>query len=321
MKKTVLIILHWNGTDYTCDLLRSIAGIRFPYPVWVYDNGSSRDDSEVISAALTGVRVIRCNENYGFAGGVNRAVAFAGKEGFDFAYVINNDTLAQNDFLTPCVEIMTSDSSIAIVGSRVLLPDLKTGQFTRWAYHSSPEEAQTFPNGFLKTRHVLGCGMLLRISTFLAMGGLDERFFCYFEENDYCFRIVKAGLTQGIAAKSLIIHKDKGTDDGIWTRYFYGRNTLLFSRLHDSSYMNCAWVLLHLCVLRGWRDILRGNSQKTAALGHGFADAFRGRFGRRNGAFGKFSGLTWFMILQPLVLLYALCIHPRMHPFREKPIP
>lgn len=313
--RTVLLIMNFNGTSMTVDLLASLAKIHFQHDVWVYDNGSQNDDTQTFRETFPNVQVIRSVENHGFAGGVNRAVACAAADGYDYAYVINNDTLAFDDFLSPCIAIMDVYPDVDIVGSRVLLPDLKTGEFTRWGYHSSPNEAKSFPDGFLETRQVLGCGMLLRISTYQKLGGLDERFFCYFEENDYCFRVTNHKHRLGMAADSLIIHKDKGTDDGIWTRYFYGRNTLLFSRLHDSSILNCAHTIIYRCLLRGWKDIFCGQFKKTAAVGHGFADALRRRFGKRTMPFGTFSGLFYFVTLNPLVFLYALYIHPKFNHF------
>ena len=320
--KTLLFVLNYNGTKMTCDLLRSLCSIGFPYPVWVVDNGSEQDDSEVFKAAFPSIVVKRIGENCGFAGGVNHAMRMAAEAGFDYAYEINNDTLAVDDFLTPCVEIMDRFPEVDIVASRTKSLNRKTGEFSIWGFHSSPEEAALFPGGFLETRHVTGCGMLLRVTTFLAFGGMDERFFCYGEENDYCYRLAKAGRKQGFSAHSLILHQGAlTTGGGCIRRYWRGRNTILFSRLHDSSWQDSGTFLVKRSLVPGVKSLFKGDFDNVAATGHGYADALLGRYGKRIRPFRKRTGIPLFVFLSPFVFLYALAVSSWLHPFRPKPEP
>ena len=319
--RTLLFILNYNGTKLTCALLRSLRSIGFPYPVWVVDNGSNQDDSSEFKAAFPCVVVKRLEENLGFAGGVNKAMEMAAKDGYDYAYEINNDTLATDDFLTPCVKIMERRPDVDIVGSRVLNQKAQTGEFSIWGFHSRPEEAETFPNGFLATRQVSGCGMLLRVKSFQEFGGLDERFFCYGEENDYCYRLAKAGRKQGIAKDSLILHQGKMTTGGIWTKYWGARNTILFSLKHDSSWQDSGSILVRKVLFAGFVDLFSGKLLTSAAAGHGLADALRGRYGKRTRPFRPFVGSVLFVLLSPFVFIYAVTIWSRMHPFRPRPAP
>lgn len=319
--KTLLFILNYNGTKLTCDLLGSLRDIAFPYPVWVVDNGSNQDDASAFKAAFPHVVVKRFDENHGFAGGVNRAMELAEKEGYDYAYEINNDTLATDDFLTPCVEIMNRRPDVDIVASRTRTLNPDTGEFSIWGFHSDPEEAESFPDGFLETRHVTGCGMLLRVKSFMAFHGLDERFFCYGEETDFCYRLAKAGRKQGFSAHSLILHQGAITTGSIGSRYFCARNTILFSRLHDSSWQDSGAILLKRSLLLGLKHLFRGDFSKTAAAGHGYADAICGRYGKPSLPFHKTEGVLLFLILAPFVFLYAVFIHSRLHPWRPRPEP
>ena len=319
--RTVLFVLNYNGTKLTCDLLASLRTVSLPYPVWVVDNGSDHDDSEAFESALPGVIVKRISPNCGFAGGVNKAVRMAANEGFEFAYEINNDTLGQDDFVSPCVDIMTKLPDVDIVASRTRTLDPQTGEFSIWGYHSRPEEVDRAPEGFLETKNVTGCGMLLRVKTFLDFGGLDERFFCYCEETDYCFRLAKAGRRLGFAARSLILHQGAATTTGPGSLYYLTRNTLLFSRLHDSSWMNTSSSLVKKAVIPGWTALFTGKARTAAIIGHAFSDAIRGRFGKRKTPFRKNRGVFLFVLLSPLILIYAIAISAMLHPWRPKPKP
>ena len=320
-KRELLFVLNYNGTKMTCDLLSSLRSVFFPHPVWVVDNGSDKDDSAAFETAFPGVVVKKIAENCGFAGGVNKAVRMAADEGYEFVYEINNDTLATDDFLLPCLEIMERRPDVDVVASRTRTLNPKTGEFSIWGYHSKPKEARCFPDGFLETKNVLGCGMLLRVKTFLEFGGLDERFFCYCEETDYCFRLAKAGRKLGIAANSLILHQGAATTTGTGVLYYGTRNTLLFSRLHDSSWMGCSQTLAKKAVFPGWKALFTGKALSAAVIGHAFSDAIRGRFGKRKAPFRKIRGVFLFVLLSPVVLLYAIAISATLHPWRPRPEP
>ena len=320
--RCLLFILNYNGTKITCDLLRSLREICFPHPVWVVDNGSDRDDTSAFVEAYPGVEVRRLAVNCGFAGGVNRAMEMAAEAGYEFAYEINNDTLAEDDFLAPCVEIMERFPDVDIVASRTKTLDRATGAFSIWGFCSGPDDLGRYRDGFLETRHVTGCGMLLRVSSFMKFRGLDERFFCYGEENDYCYRIAKAGRKQGFAEKSLILHQGSLTCDGVWQRYFAARNTILFSRLWDSSWQDSGSILIRRVILPSWKDIrCRCRWLHVAAAGHGLADAVLGRYGKRTAPFRLSRGIPLFFFFSPLVFLYAISVSAKMHPGRPRPQP
>lgn len=308
-KRTLLFILNYNGTKLTCDLLSSLRAIDFPYSVWIVDNGSIQDDSEAFRAVFPSVIVKRIQENQGFAGGVNRAMEMAAAEDFEYAYEMNNDTLADNDFVTPCVEIMERMPDVDIVGSRTLTLDRTTGQFSIWGFRSDPKWFPKFKDGFLRTNRVVGCGMLLRVSTFRKFGGLDERFFLYMEETDYCFRLVESHRKVGIASDSLIRHQGKATNDGPTVRYFHARNSFLFLRLHPPTKVFYRSGMANEIVFKNTMDLLRGKLALVSAAGHGFADALRGRFGRRNRPMSVFCGILAFLLLWPFAAAYAIRRH------------
>ena len=126
---------------------------------------------------------------------------------------------------------------------------------------------------------------------------------------------------QGFAARSLILHQGAVTTGSVGSRYFCARNTILFSRLHNSSWQDSGAILIKRSLLLGIKHLAHGEFIKTAAAGHGYADAICGRYGKRSRPFRQIEGVLLFLALAPFVFLYAVSIHSRLHPWRPRPEP
>src|SRR4051794_11109573 len=96
---TPVIVLTWNGWDNTLECLRSLREDPDVATVWLVNNGSATDRSDDARAVFPGLRVLQFKENYGFAGGMNRALRMAATEGYELAYLLNNDALPLRGFL------------------------------------------------------------------------------------------------------------------------------------------------------------------------------------------------------------------------------
>src|SRR6266508_1972150 len=108
-----VIILNWNGWEDTFACLESIRGSDCADEVWLVDNGSAQDRSPECLVMLPTLRVLMLGENFGWAGAYNRALKLAAAEGFEIAYLLNNDTLVSSGFLTAAREAMLQDTGLA----------------------------------------------------------------------------------------------------------------------------------------------------------------------------------------------------------------
>ena len=302
MAKTVVVILNWNGGRQTAALLASIRKQAIPIPVWVVDNGSSVDESALFERELPGVRVIRWEQNHGFAGGINRAVRLAMDEGCEFVYEINNDCLVADDCVTPCIVTALSHPHAAIVGSRYRGKGAN-GQYENWGRHSNPAEAANYRDGYLPDDRIVGCGMLIRLASFSSVGGFDERFFCYGEENDLCWRLGDQGFTVGFCFGSLVLHDHQGSDVGSNAAYYRCRNMHLLRMKHPGriAFATPTFYAIKLA----WRNLWSGNASAAASCMQGLHDGFRGRFCRRRHQASVYSGMI-LLACATLLLLPAV---------------
>lgn len=228
---TPVIVLNWNGWEDTFACLGSIYAVDPDCLVWLVDNGSEADRTEEASAAYPTLRVMRWERNFGWAGGNNRALAIAAAEGYEFAYLLNNDCIVTPRFLKSVLDVATRDSSFAAVGSRISFADPAGYVFF------DGEARQPYSRPLVASDEVIPCatlsgaGMLVRLSAMEQHGYFDESFFCYFEESEWCLRLRDHGWRHAVCSASIVVHDRLGSDVGSNEAYYMTRNKFLFRRM------------------------------------------------------------------------------------------
>ncbi len=292
----LIIVLNWDGQHYTLDCLESLEQLSYPnFEVLVVDNGSSDDSAAVISARFPHRLLIETGENLGFAGGNNVGLRYALEQGADYALLLNNDTLVAPDFVDYLVQAVESDPSIGAAGPTIYyheqadllwsaggVVDWRNGQ-TRMLDLNTPDTGQlgTTPRA---VDFVTGCALLVRRAVLEQVGLLDERFFVYYEEAEWCARAQRAGFRVVHVPRSKIWHKIPldARDSSPLVHYYMTRNRLLFLKATGAGWQTWGYVLfdelrrlISWSVKPRWRDKKRQRQMTLRALG----DALRGRWG------------------------------------------
>lgn len=212
-KKVSIIILNWNGLDFTKKCLASIknntAGM--DYEIIVVDNGSKAEEVlELKKLHAKGAigKLILNKSNKGFSGGNNQGIRAA--KG-DYLLLLNNDTTLTKNWLAALVKTAEKDRKIGVVGPNIesyCQPGVVFGggfvDKTGAARHSySKEEGDA--------EQVGGAALFFKRKVLEKIGGLDEGFNpIYFEETDFCARARKAGFRVVFTPKSKVIHFEGG---------------------------------------------------------------------------------------------------------------
>lgn len=294
-KHTVAFTLNWNGTEKTCNLLRSFRDAGTKVPVWVVDNGSDKDDSALFRNVLPSVEILRIAKNRGFAGGVNWAIQEAEKRGFRYAYEINNDCIFDSDPVWPCVKLAEAHPEVFAVGSRNRFFS-QDGTPGKWGPESDPESGDWKQDGFRRSDSPSGCAVLFRVKEFLRFGGLDERFHCYDEETDLFWRAGDSGLTCATCLASFVEHYHQGSDINGNAIYYRTRNRFLLKRKHFSGRpvyaLGTAAGFSHAAVKSFPRGI-----EIWGSWTQGIVHAILGCYGRRPGPPSK-----WLVLMFPFMV-------------------
>lgn len=232
-----IIILNYNASHVLKDCLKSLDN----YGVWLHkncelfvvDNASKDDSVSMIRANFPWVKLIENNDNLGFSKGNNVAIRQATG---DYQLLLNPDTVVLPDTLQKCLDFLKNNQECGVVTCRVEFPDGRLdldchrGFPTPWASLTHfVGLSKLFPKSKLfgqyqlsfedlTTSHeidsAVGAFMMMPKKALDEVGLLDEQFFFYGEDIDWCFRFKKAGFKVYYYPECKIIHY-KGYSSGI----------------------------------------------------------------------------------------------------------
>lgn len=293
-----MVILTYNGLADTSACLRSLEALHYPagrYDVVVVDNGSTDGTPAAVRALFPELTVIENGANLGFAGGNNVGLRHASAHGYEYALLLNNDTVVAPDFLGRLVAACEADPAIAAAGPTIYYaeqPDLiwSAGGTIDWRRGSSAMrgrgERDCGQYGAQSEQDfVTGCALLLRCAALERVGLLDERFFMYYEETEWCVRARRAGLKVVHVPAARVWHKIPVADrvDRPHVAYYMTRNRLLFLRTARGG--GRAWLSaliaqdLRTCLSYTIRPKWRSRRRQRDAMLLGLRDYWLGRFG------------------------------------------
>lgn len=302
MPKLSVIILSFNTRDYILKCLRSIEEQNLSIQdgkleVIVSDNGSTDGSVEEIRSRFSWAKLLENKKNIGFAAGNNRAIK---KAKGNLILLLNSDTVVLPDSFEKLVNFMEKQQDAGAVTGKLVLPDgavdlaCHRGFPTPWtAFTYFLKLEQLFPNiplfsGYhlawkdFETVHevdaISGACFLVRREVIEEVGLLDERYFMYAEDLDWCMRIKEAGWKIYYNPEASVVHfkkrsgrsKDEGkqlsqTTHRIRARtttYFYDTMKLFYDKHYKEKYPQWVrtMVLLGIWLLgkaRSLRSLLR----------------------------------------------------------------
>ncbi len=222
-----VILVNYNSTDHLLPCLKSIydASRGLNIRVWVQDN-ASKDNVDRITNSFPEVSLIKNDKNLGFARAVNRSL-FQGSA--PFILILNPDTILSPGFFGPLLEYMETHGDVGIIGPRILdtdetvqgsaraFPTLLTALFGRRSILTRffPDNPITREN-ILTSRSdgvspmavdwVSGACMLVRREALMRVGPMDNRFFMYWEDADWCRNMWQNGWKVIYFPRSSIVH-------------------------------------------------------------------------------------------------------------------
>lgn len=259
-----IILVNYNGFSDTIECVESLKKITYSnYVIIVVDNKSTNVSMENQLAYLQKNTVYICSdENLGFSGGNNIGIKYARENKADYVLLLNNDTTVEPDFLTKLVAAAEEKKDNGIFGCKIMYYwdrekiwfdggtfDAKTGNTSHYHKNETKDdiEAVTF---------LTGCLMLIPIKILGDIGMLDESYFLYAEDTDYCCRVMNVGYQLYYCPDAVIYHKEGasvGTTSNL-KQYYVERNGLYICKKYSTHPVRA-------CIKRTyvtWKSVFRG---------------------------------------------------------------
>lgn len=313
--RVAVVVLDYNGAEETLACVRSVLGSLHPaVEVLVVDNGSDARSVEALRAGLVpvtghepeegelgpdlppGSRAARHGprvtflglpRNLGYTGGNNVGLRRALALGCDAALLLNNDVVVPPDAIGRLVEALEADAGLGIVGALNVDPaDGKTVVEAGVRMDLVWLDAHLVPprtHGVERVDKVMGSAMLVRSAVLREVGLLDERYFLYWEDTDFCFRARARGHGVAVSYDARVLHGPHGTSNPRVRAYFMNRNALLFLSSHLPLHRRL--LPQALLVARGVKDVLKhalggAGIEVSRAIADGLVDGLTGRTGK-----------------------------------------
>ncbi len=329
-----VVIVNYNVRDFLGNALTSLSKALdgFQSEIFVVDNGSDDGSVEFLRNNFPHLHLIANTTNAGFAKANNQALVHAkGK----YLLLLNPDTVIQEDTIKVLIQFFATHPHVGMAGCKILNPDgtlqlpCRRSFPTPWVAFTKVTGLSTlFPKSKLFARYnltfldpeqtyevdaVSGSFMMLRREVYEKIGGLDETFFMYGEDLDWCFRVQQAGWKVYYVPTTSIIHyKGESTrrSDIDELKVFYNAMRLFVHKHHQGS------VLFEKIIQAGifLRKLLAGGSRIGKRIVVAIVDMIivsasilAAEFLYRNHIF-KFPSYAypWALLVPSLIVAFAL---------------
>lgn len=279
-----ILILNYNGESYLETYLPSISySSTNNFDLTVIDNNSTDASIEFVEQWYPEIKLIRLQNNYGFAEGYNR-----GTKNIDSKYLVflNSDVEVNMNWLDPLIRVMEEDETIGIACPKIM--DLKASEkfeyagaaggmmdslgypFCRGRIFASLEEDRGQYDGMQEVFWASGAAFVIRNDVWKQMEGFDQTYWAHHEEIDLCWRVKRAGYKVVMYSDSVVYHLGGGTlsYDNPRKVFLNFRNNLT-TLLKNESALKLLWLFPSRLILDGVAGLVflgQGKPKNTWAI-------------------------------------------------------
>ena len=261
-----IIVVNWNTKELLLGCLKSIydTTINSNIEVIVVDNGSHDGSSQAVKESFPQVTLIQNDENKGFAKANNQALSIAlGR----YILLLNSDAILTDESLTALVNFMDTTPEAGIAACQYInregnkqnsfdnFPTLTTELLNKTLLKTLfPQKYPSKKKDYyqpMEVESVIGACMIVRAEAIKQVGMLDEDYFFFMEETDWCFRMHRARWKIYHLPEIKVYHlqgqsKEKNPSKA-WIEYY--RSSYIFFKKHRGVFSYCTLRILRVCKL------------------------------------------------------------------------
>jgi GT2 family glycosyltransferase len=229
-----VIVVNWNDTAASIRALQSARASEDVLPILV-DNGSDDDPTDAVGAACPQARVERLSRNSGYAAACNSGVRLAATLGASHVVMMNNDAelapdaldqlsvadrLRPGRLLAPIIVYADAPDTVWSAGGYLEPPYFRN-------HHMGMGDGVDAHRAGRRVEWATACALWCSIETWRRLGPLDEAFFLYLEDVDWCLRAARLGVETWLVPEAVVRHDVSRTTRELASetiRYYSYRN-------------------------------------------------------------------------------------------------
>lgn len=282
--KIALVILNWKGAERTLACLDSVLkSYGKTIKIIIVDNNSEDGSLYHIADSLRNkkqpyrqvkekdakgclpddrevwITLVQNEGNYGYAGGNNIGIKLAVSWEVSYIWILNNDTLVNENSLPALLEAINSNSKIGFAGSVLCYEDRPNiiqacgggriypylGKARLYMKNLPVEYAENAKDSDID--YLMGASLLIKSNMVKKVGLMDESYFMYSEEVDWQRRASNLGWKIKIAKDSFVLHGDSSSTRSHMFHYYRNRAAVMFTKRHYGA----ATAMMACCCLSG----------------------------------------------------------------------
>lgn len=294
MKEIGIVIVNYNGKNYQNACIKSLYEMDYQnFEIIVVDSASTDNSIEILKAEYPDVHVIQCDENVGVAVGNNIGIEYSRKLGTKYTLLSNNDIEVDHKMLSELVKRIDGDAVIVpkiyyyepndllwYAGGEL---DWKKGIAVHWGLKQKKYEGENMER---YVTYSPTCCMLIPNTVFDKVGYMDEKFFMYYDDTDFCVRLGDNDIKIKYVPSSVLWHKVSSSSGGSSSRinaYYMPRNQLYYLKKHKEKVFALTMVYVYLKSVVKWIiSPIHKNHKNDKYILEAYKDYFTGKMGRKD---------------------------------------
>jgi GT2 family glycosyltransferase len=215
LSRVAVAVVNWNDLDTSMQCLASVREASPETILVLVDNGSDEDPRPRVQAECPEVHLVKLDANNGFAAGCNAGAAAAFAQGAEYLLLLNNDTTIDsgtlpalvrgaaahpNSILAPKIVFADRPDVVWSAGGKVSGPMLRNEHLG----DREPTSKWDVPS---RVDWATGCALFLSVGVFRRLGPMDEAYFLYLEDVDWCLRGAHIGIETWFVPEAVVRHE------------------------------------------------------------------------------------------------------------------
>lgn len=258
MKKTLVIIVTYNGSQWIEACINSVLDSSITSDVFIVDNCSNDNTIQIIEEKYSRhVTLYKSEINLGFGKGNNVGLKYALKNNYDYAFLLNQDAFLETDTLKRMIDVSESNNEYGILspihlnadGSKLEMYFSEFVNYRNNPYFYSDFVMKKAIQDVYDFKFISAAAWLLPLNTLKNIGGFDPIFWHYGEDDNYCQRVLYHNFKIGVVTNTFVRHDTKirqyNVDYLYSTRYFQDYEKNLQVKYGNINYQSHVDILLY----------------------------------------------------------------------------